>query len=83
MEYIERTPKARHASRWKNYLRSLPPPLSEVRSPKTWQAAYNMKAINAALSHVQIVAYSENIVSRGLCVCVCVCVCCLFVLCVF
>lgn len=66
VEYIERTPKARHASRWKHYLRSLPPPLSEVRSPKTWQPAYTMKAINSALSHVQIVAYNENIVSSML-----------------
>ncbi|XP_050690206.1 integrator complex subunit 9-like [Eriocheir sinensis] len=61
VEYIERTPKARHAHRWKHYLRALPPPLCDARTPKTWQPAYTMKAINAALSHVQIVAYNENI----------------------
>lgn len=70
VEYIERTPKARHAHRWKHYLRALPPPLCDARTPKTWQPAYTMKAINAALSHVQIVAYNENIVR--FCVCVCV-----------
>ncbi|XP_063600129.1 integrator complex subunit 9-like [Penaeus indicus] len=61
VEYIERTPKARHAYRWKHYLRSLPQPLSDVKGPKTWQQAYSLKDINAALSHVQIVAYNEKI----------------------
>lgn len=61
VEYIERTPKARHASRWKNYLRSLPSPLAEAKAPKTWQSAYSMKAIHASLSHVQILAYNEKV----------------------
>ncbi|KAK7075241.1 Integrator complex subunit 9 [Halocaridina rubra] len=61
VEYIERTPKARHATRWKNYLRSLPPPLGDAEAPKTWHAAYTLKAITAALAHVQIVAYNEKI----------------------
>lgn len=65
VEYIERTPKARHAYRWKHYLRSLPQPLCDVKGPKTWQQAYSLKDINAALSHVQIVAYNEKIVSRN------------------
>lgn len=64
VEYIERTPKARHASRWKNFLRSLPQPLADAKAPKTWQPAYSMKAINDALSHAQIVAYNEKIVSN-------------------
>lgn len=63
VEYIERTPKARHASRWKHYLRSLPPPLVEAKAPKTWQPAYSMKAIHASLSHVRILAYNEKVVS--------------------
>lgn len=62
MEYIERTPKARHAHRWKNYLRSLPPPLSDVKSPKTWQTVYSLKAISEALSHVRVLAYKEKVV---------------------
>ncbi|KAK3862635.1 hypothetical protein Pcinc_031522 [Petrolisthes cinctipes] len=61
VEYIERTPKARHAHRWKNYLRSLPPPLSDVKSPKTWQAVYSLKSINAALSHARVLAYKEKV----------------------
>ncbi|XP_076045376.1 integrator complex subunit 9 isoform X2 [Oratosquilla oratoria] len=61
VEYIERTPKARHATRWKNYLRSLPLPLSECKAPRTWQSAYTKKNINSALSHAQMVAYNEKI----------------------
>ncbi|KAG7173243.1 Integrator complex subunit 9-like [Homarus americanus] len=61
VEYIERTPKARHAYRWKHYLRSLPTPLSDAKAPKTWQPAYSLKAISAALSHVQILAYNEKV----------------------
>ncbi|XP_045599022.1 integrator complex subunit 9 isoform X1 [Procambarus clarkii] len=61
VEYIERTPKARHASRWKHYLRSLPAPLGEAKAPNTWHPAYSMKSINSALTHVQILAYNENI----------------------
>ncbi|CAL4069691.1 unnamed protein product, partial [Meganyctiphanes norvegica] len=60
VEYIERTPKARQASRWKNFLRSLPQPLGDANAPRTWQPAYSMKAINEAMSHVQIVAYNEK-----------------------
>lgn len=67
VEYIERTPKARHAYRWKHYLRSLPQPLCDVKGPKTWQQAYSLKDINSALSHVQIVAYNEKIVSLNQC----------------
>lgn len=69
VEYIERTPKARHAHRWKNYLRSLPPPLSDVKSPKTWQTVYSLKAISEALSHVRVLAYKEKVVrNTGLCI---------------
>ncbi|MCL4142454.1 UNVERIFIED_CONTAM: hypothetical protein GTU68_006881 [Idotea baltica] len=61
VSYIERTPKAKHASHWKNYLRSLPSPLCEAKAAKTWQSAYNMKSVSECLSHVQIVAYNEKI----------------------
>ena len=61
--YIERTPKAKHATKWKNFIRSLPPPLCNSKAPKTWQTAYNMKAINEAISYTQMVAYNETIVS--------------------
>lgn len=63
VSFIERTPKAKHASHWKNYLRLLPSPLNEAKAVKTWQPAYNTKAISESLSHVQIVAYNEKIVS--------------------
>lgn len=62
--FIDRSPKAKHAYHWKNNLRILPQPLNEAKSAKAWQLAYNMKAVNESLSHVQIVAYNEKIVSK-------------------
>ncbi|RXG67625.1 Integrator complex subunit 9 [Armadillidium vulgare] len=59
--FIDRSPKAKHAYHWKNNLRILPQPLNEAKSAKAWQLAYNMKAVNESLSHVQIVAYNEKI----------------------
>ena len=61
VEFIERTPKAKHATRWKNYLRSMPLPLCDAKAPRTWQMAYNKKAVKAAMSHCQIVAYNQKI----------------------
>lgn len=61
--YIERTPKIRSASRWKqpNILCHLPPSLSEALKPKSWKQVYSMKEVNSSLSKVQVVGFSEKL----------------------
>uniref|UniRef100_A0A2P2I300 Integrator complex subunit 9 n=1 Tax=Hirondellea gigas TaxID=1518452 RepID=A0A2P2I300_9CRUS len=61
VEYVERCPKARVCSKWKQCLRLLPPPLSFAKLPQAWKQIYNSKQITEALSYVTIVAYNEPV----------------------
>ncbi|GFQ79596.1 integrator complex subunit 9 [Trichonephila clavata] len=60
---IERTPKIRSASRWKQpqVLKNLPPPLSEALKPRTWKQVYSMKEVNSSLSKVQVVGFAQKL----------------------
>lgn len=61
--YIERTPKIRVASRWKqaNILKNLPPTLCDSIKPRSWKQLYTMKEINSCLSKVQVVGFAEKL----------------------
>lgn len=61
--YIERTPKIRQASRWKDekIINQIPFVISvENCHPKDWTQIYTMKNVNASLSKVQPVGFNEK-----------------------
>lgn len=60
---IERTPKIRSATRWKqpHILKSLPPPLNEAIKPRSWKQVYSMKEVNSSLSKVQVVGFAQKL----------------------
>lgn len=60
--YIEQCPKATIATHWKQFLKKLPYPLSDVFKPKSWKQIYTMANVNASLSRIQMVGYNEKIV---------------------
>uniref|UniRef100_A0A8C3L3D8 Integrator complex subunit 9 n=2 Tax=Chrysolophus pictus TaxID=9089 RepID=A0A8C3L3D8_CHRPC len=60
---IERVPKAQSASTWKNkeVQRLLPAPLKDAVEVSMWRKCYTMPEVNAALSKIQLVGYSQKI----------------------
>ncbi|KAM4681458.1 integrator complex subunit 9 isoform 2-T2 [Amazona ochrocephala] len=60
---IERVPKAQSASMWKNkeVQRLLPVPLKDAVEVSMWRKCYTMPEVNAALSKIQLVGYSQKI----------------------
>lgn len=60
---IERTPKIRSATRWKqpHILKNLPPPLNEALKPRSWKQVYSMKEVNSSLSKVQVVGFAQKL----------------------
>ncbi|XP_035419569.1 integrator complex subunit 9 isoform X1 [Cygnus atratus] len=60
---IERVPKAQSASMWKNkeVQRLLPAPLKDAVEVSMWRKCYTMPEVNAALSKIQLVGYSQKI----------------------
>uniref|UniRef100_A0A663MG46 Integrator complex subunit 9 n=1 Tax=Athene cunicularia TaxID=194338 RepID=A0A663MG46_ATHCN len=60
---IERVPKAQSASMWKNkeVQRVLPAPLKDAVEVSMWRKCYTMPEVNAALSKIQLVGYSQKI----------------------
>ncbi|NXF57030.1 INT9 protein, partial [Ciccaba nigrolineata] len=60
---IERVPKAQSASMWKNkeVQRLLPTPLKDAVEVSMWRKCYTMPEVNAALSKIQLVGYSQKI----------------------
>ncbi|KAJ6661163.1 hypothetical protein lerEdw1_015299 [Lerista edwardsae] len=79
VNFIERVPKAQSASLWKNkevqsvlanphlipstLSRLLPAPLKDAVEVATWRRCYNLQEVNSALSKIQLVGYSQKIVS--------------------
>ncbi|KFQ99255.1 Integrator complex subunit 9, partial [Nipponia nippon] len=60
---IERVPKAQSASMWKNkeVQRLLPAPLKDAVEVSMWRKCYTLPEVNAALSKIQLVGYSQKI----------------------
>ncbi len=61
VEYIELAPKANHASKWKENLSMLPPPLCDAFKPKKWKKLYTMDDVHKSLSRVQIAGYDQKL----------------------
>ncbi|XP_040454097.1 integrator complex subunit 9 isoform X2 [Falco naumanni] len=60
---IERVPKDQSAFMWKNkeVQRLLPAPLKDAVEVSMWRKCYTMPEVNAALSKIQMVGYSQKI----------------------
>ncbi|XP_063699216.1 integrator complex subunit 9 [Culicoides brevitarsis] len=61
VEYIEASPKANTAYKWKGILQNLPSPLCDAHKPKNWKHMFNMDAVNKSLSRVHLAGYDEKI----------------------
>lgn len=61
VEYIEASPKANTAHKWKEMLHNLPSPLSDVHKPKNWKHMFSMDAVNKSLAKVHLAGYDEKI----------------------
>ncbi|XP_075716977.1 integrator complex subunit 9 [Rhinoderma darwinii] len=63
VNFIERVPKAQSATVWKHKdnQRQLPVPLKDAVEVLTWRKCYTMQEVNAALSKIQLVGYSQKI----------------------
>ncbi|KAG8543757.1 hypothetical protein GDO81_023756, partial [Engystomops pustulosus] len=63
VNFIERVPKAQSATMWKHKdnQRQLPAPLKDAVDVFTWRKCYTMSEVNAALSKIQLVGYSQKI----------------------
>lgn len=61
VEYIEASPKANTATKWKDMLHILPPPLCDTIKPKSWKHIFNMDAVNKSLARVHLAGYDEKI----------------------
>ncbi|CAH0380737.1 unnamed protein product [Bemisia tabaci] len=61
VQYLEQTPKAALASRWKELLHLLPPPLSESFKPRCWKQLYNLTTLSSSLARIQTVGYNEKL----------------------
>uniref|UniRef100_A0A8C4QK56 Integrator complex subunit 9 n=1 Tax=Eptatretus burgeri TaxID=7764 RepID=A0A8C4QK56_EPTBU len=59
---IERVPKPRASSKWKNkdVLRSLPSPLKDAQDIWSWRQCYSLQEVNSALSKVRLVGFSQK-----------------------
>lgn len=62
VSFVERVPKPKTACKWKNkdILRNLPAPLKDAAEVAAWRKCYGMADVNAALSKVQLVGYSQR-----------------------
>ena len=63
VEYVERCPRAKVASNWKNFLKHFPGHLGSVKCPKAWRQMYTNEDISKALSYTRMIAYNEPVVS--------------------
>lgn len=61
VEFIESSSKCNSASLWKDYLSSLPSPLSEAFRPKKWRNIYTKDEIQKCLSKITTVGYDERL----------------------
>ncbi|XP_051775292.1 integrator complex subunit 9 isoform X2 [Erpetoichthys calabaricus] len=63
VHFIERVPKDQSAVYWKSkeMWRLLPSSLKDAVDVTTWKPCYNIQDVNAALSKVQLVGYSQKI----------------------
>lgn len=69
VHYIERVPKTKQASAWKDFFRSIPFPLpidsltinNSTSGPKSWSTIYTPQMINLSLSRVKIVGFGEKV----------------------
>lgn len=61
VQYIQQTPKASLASRWKEVLHLLPPPLCDSMKPRSWQHLYSLSAVHNSLARIQVVGYDEKL----------------------
>lgn len=61
VEYIEVSPKANHATQWKELVSILPPPLCDAYRPKSWKHMFSMKAVQSSLARVQITGYDQKL----------------------
>ena len=67
--YIERVPKMKEASCWKDFFRSIPFPIpidsltvnNHTTGPKSWSTMYTPQMIISSLSRVKVVGYNEKI----------------------
>lgn len=62
----ERNPlEHKELTSWYIY-RLLPSPLKDAVEVSTWRRCYTMQEVNSALSKIQLVGYSQKIVSVGM-----------------
>lgn len=62
----ERNPREhKELTTWYIY-RLLPSPLKDAVEVSTWRRCYTMQEVNSALSKIQLVGYSQKIVSVGM-----------------
>lgn len=60
--YIERTPKPRTATKWKQQaLKFLPLPSLDLGKPRSWRQLYSMHDVNSSLSKVKVVGFAEKV----------------------
>uniref|UniRef100_A0A131YKB0 Integrator complex subunit 9 n=2 Tax=Rhipicephalus TaxID=426455 RepID=A0A131YKB0_RHIAP len=60
--YIERTPKPRTATRWKQQaLKFLQLPSLDLGKPRSWRQLYSMQDVNSSLSKVKVVGFAEKV----------------------
>ncbi|KAH8025982.1 hypothetical protein HPB51_015287 [Rhipicephalus microplus] len=62
---IERTPKPRTATRWKQHaLKFLQLPSLDLGKPRSWRQLYSMQDVNSSLSKVKVVGFAEKMNCR-------------------
>lgn len=61
VEYIEASPKANVASKWKEIVSVLPSPLCDSVKPKRWKAIFSLEEVNSSLARVHLAGYDEKI----------------------
>lgn len=60
--YIERTPKPRTATKWKQQAVKFPQLSSQdLGKPRSWKQLYNMHDVNSSLSKVKVVGFAEKV----------------------
>jgi len=66
IEYIDRAPRHNKASRWKQFQKHLPPPLSDLKNIVHLRELYSKTTVADCLAKVQIVGHNEKIDCFGL-----------------
>ncbi|XP_064480240.1 integrator complex subunit 9-like [Ornithodoros turicata] len=62
VNYIERTPKPRTATKWKQQaVKFLQLPASDHGKPRSWKQLYSMQEVNSSLSKVKVVGFNEKL----------------------